>query len=75
MLKGIALKDAAARVRDEALETLSELPDGAGVPALIELARSHPDAATRKQALEALLESEHPRAREVFERALKPPND
>lgn len=74
VLKGIALRDASAHVRDEALETLAGLADGAGISALVEIARSHPDAEMRKHALEQLLDSDHPRAREVFERALKAPD-
>ena len=73
ILKGIAQRDTSQRVRDEAIETLSELEDGAGISALIELARSHSDEHTRRCALEALLESEHPRARAIFDRALAKP--
>ncbi len=74
MLKGIALSDKSAHVQDEAIETLEGLADGAGITALIELAREHPDERARKQALEALLDSDHPRAREVFQRALQKPS-
>jgi HEAT repeat protein/beta-lactamase regulating signal transducer with metallopeptidase domain len=73
ILKGIAQHDASRRVRDEAIETLAELHDGAGIQALIELARSHPDEQARRQALEALLESDHPRARAIFDKALQRP--
>jgi beta-lactamase regulating signal transducer with metallopeptidase domain/HEAT repeat protein len=70
LLKRIALGDRSRDVQNEAIETLSELPDGAGIAALVELAREHPDEGVRKEALEALLESDHPKAREVFDRAL-----
>ena len=73
ILKGIAQRDTSRRVRDEAIETLADLQDGAGIPALIELARSHADEKTRRSALEALLESDHPRARAIFDRALSKP--
>jgi HEAT repeat protein len=72
VLKQIANDDRSLRVRVEALETLAGLADGAGITALKEIAREHQDADTRKEAIEALVESDHPRAREIFERALKP---
>ncbi len=43
-LKRIALADKSTDVQMEAIETLLELPDGAGIPALIDLARDHPVA-------------------------------
>ena len=70
-LKGLALTEKSEEVRSEALETLANLDDGAGIAALIELAREHPSTETRREALERLLESDHPDARAVFERALK----
>ena len=70
LLKRIALDDRSAHVQNEAIEALSELPDGAGIGALVELAREHPAERIRKQALEVLLESDHPKARELFDRAL-----
>lgn len=70
LLKGIALGDRSLDVQHEAIETLSDLADGAGIGALVELAREHPAEAMRKRALEALLDSDHPKAREVFDRAL-----
>jgi HEAT repeat protein/beta-lactamase regulating signal transducer with metallopeptidase domain len=73
ILKGIAERDGSQRVREEAIETLSELHDGAGISALVELARSHADERTRRSALEALLESDHPRARAIFDKALQKP--
>jgi HEAT repeat protein/beta-lactamase regulating signal transducer with metallopeptidase domain len=70
VLKQIALADKSLHVQSEAMETLADLPDGAGVQALVDLARDHPAAEARRQALEKLLESEHPAARAVFDRAL-----
>jgi HEAT repeat protein len=70
-LKGLALSDKSEDVRSEALETLADLPDGAGIAALIDLAREHSSAETRREALERLLESDHPDAKAFFERALK----
>ena len=70
-LKRLALDEKSQRVQFEALETLADLPNGAGITALVELARDHPSASTRKEALERLLDSDHPDARALFERALK----
>jgi beta-lactamase regulating signal transducer with metallopeptidase domain/HEAT repeat protein len=70
-LKRLALAEKSQRVQSEALETLADLPDGAGIAALVDLARDHPSASTRQEALEQLLDSDHPDARALFERALK----
>ena len=70
LLKRLALADRSHSVQGKAMETLEGLPGGAGIAALIDLARDHPDAEARRQALETLMESEQPAARAVFERAL-----
>ena len=70
-LKGLALSEKSAHGRSKALETLADLDDGAGIAALIDLAREHPSADARREALQRLLESDHPAARTFFERALK----
>jgi beta-lactamase regulating signal transducer with metallopeptidase domain/HEAT repeat protein len=70
-LKDLALADASGEVRAEVFETLAELPDGAGISALVDLAREHPVPDARKDALDQLLESDHPAARAIFERALQ----
>jgi len=71
VLAGIVRGDAAERVREEAIETLADLPDGQGIAALVEIARAHDDPQVRKLALESLLDSDHPKARDVFRRALE----
>jgi HEAT repeat protein/beta-lactamase regulating signal transducer with metallopeptidase domain len=70
VLTGIVQRDTADRVRREAIETLSDLPDGQGIASLVEIARSHADAQIRRLALEALVDSDHPAARKLFDRAL-----
>jgi len=70
-LKQLALAEKSTDVQNKAIETLADLRDGAGIGALIELARGHPAQDTRKEALERLIESDHPEARALFERALK----
>jgi HEAT repeat protein/beta-lactamase regulating signal transducer with metallopeptidase domain len=69
MLRGDASED----VYHELIETLLELPDGAGIPALIEAAGNHPSRYVRAEALRQLAESDDPRAQQVFERALRRP--
>jgi HEAT repeat protein len=73
LLKSIALDDRSTTVQLEAIETLGDLPDGAGIDALVDLARDHPMANMRKEALEALVDSDHPKARAVLDRALRRP--
>ena len=70
-LKRLVLTDKSPDVQSNAIETLAGLRDGAGVAALIELAREHPLPEVRKDALQQLLDSDHPEARALFDRALK----
>jgi beta-lactamase regulating signal transducer with metallopeptidase domain/HEAT repeat protein len=65
-LKTVALNEKSQRVRDEAIETLGELKDGAGVDALVGIAREHSDTNAQRRALQALLDNEHPRARQAL---------
>jgi HEAT repeat protein len=73
-LKQIAMTDRALHVRSEAIDALADLADGKAVDALAEIARDSKDHETRKKALEALTDSEHPKAREIFERILTKPS-
>jgi HEAT repeat protein/beta-lactamase regulating signal transducer with metallopeptidase domain len=73
VLSRIVATDRDDEARREALESLAELRDGAGVPTLVEIARSHPSREVRGEALKRLVESDDPRARAVFERALTKP--
>jgi HEAT repeat protein/beta-lactamase regulating signal transducer with metallopeptidase domain len=73
VLTKIATGDRSQEARREALETLAELPDGVGIPALIDIARSHPEQGMRMEAMKRLVESDDPRARAVFERVLAKP--
>lgn len=50
LLKERLANDAAANVQVEAIERLAELPDGLGLPAVREAARTHPNAAVRAEA-------------------------
>ena len=73
VLSRIVSGDSDEDVRRQALEGLAELSEGAGIPALLDVARSHPNRDLRAEALKHLVESEDPRARAVFERALAKP--
>jgi len=59
-----------AEIRKKAVFALSQLPKDEGVPKLIEVARSHRDAAVRKQAIFWLGQSRDPRALAFFEQVL-----
>lgn len=65
--------DAAEDVYNEVLQSLEELHGGAGIPALIEAARSHPDRQVRIRALRRLGESDDPRAQALLEQMLRRP--
>lgn len=70
VLKAAATDDPSADVQEQAIEQLGELEGGAGVPALIGLARDHPNRELRGKALEILGGSDDPRAREAIEKML-----
>jgi hypothetical protein len=59
-------------VRERAVFALSQLPNGEGVPALIELAKTHRDPAVQKKAMFWLGQSKDPRALDFFAQVLKP---
>jgi hypothetical protein len=67
----LALEDPETDVRKKAVFALSQLPKDEGVPKLIEVARSHRDAAVRKQAMFWLGQSRDPRALAFFEQILR----
>ena len=73
LLKGILASDAPEDVYSEVLETLEELEGGAGIPVLIDAARSHPNREVRADALRRLAESDDPRAQKVFDQTLRRP--
>jgi hypothetical protein len=53
-------------VRRQAVTALGRLPDGAGIPRLMELARTHKDVDVRRQAMLSLGQSRDPRAIDFF---------
>ena len=63
--------DAETEVKKNAVQALSQLPDGQGIPRLIELARAGRNAEVRKQAMLWLGRSKDPRAVNFFEEVLK----
>jgi hypothetical protein len=64
--------DSDAYVRERAVFALTQIPNGGGVPQLIELARSSPDAAVKKKAMFWLGQSKDQRAVDFFAQVLKP---
>jgi HEAT repeat protein/beta-lactamase regulating signal transducer with metallopeptidase domain len=73
LLKGILASEAPEDVYSAVLETLEELESGAGIPVLIDAARSHPNREVRADALRRLAESDDPRAQKVFDQTLRRP--
>jgi len=55
------------------LEQLEEMEKGAGIPLLLETARSNPNREVRVDALRRLAESDDPRAQKVFDQTLRRP--
>jgi hypothetical protein len=67
-LDSIVYQDSSDRaVREQAVFALSQRPAEEGVPALLRIARTHPDPAIRKKALFWLAQSGDPRAIALFE--------
>jgi hypothetical protein len=60
-------------VREQAVFALSQQPRDAGVPALIRIARTHPEPAVRRKAIFWLGQSGDPRALALFEELLTKP--
>jgi len=73
LLKSILASDAPEDIYSTVLEALEEMKDGAGIPALIDAARSHPNREVRADALRRLAESDDPRAQKVFDQTLRRP--
>jgi HEAT repeat protein len=65
-LESVVREDAAPEVRKRALEALIHAPRNLGVPALINIAKSHPDNAIRRDAIFWLGQSKDPRAMEAL---------
>jgi len=62
--------DPETEVKKRAVFALSQLPNGEGVPKLIEVARTNRNAEVRKQAMFWLGQSKDPRALEFFQQVL-----
>ncbi|HVW12111.1 MAG TPA: HEAT repeat domain-containing protein [Bryobacteraceae bacterium] len=59
-------------VKERAINALSQMPNGEGVPTLIEVAKSNKDPNLRKRAMQQLGQSKDPRALDFFAQVLKP---
>ncbi len=73
LLKSILASEAPEEVYTRVLEALENMDEGAGIPALIQAARSHPNREVRADALRRLAESDDPRAQKVFDQTLRRP--
>lgn len=63
-------QDPETEVKKKAVFALTQIPNGEGVPLLIEIARTHHNAAVKKQAMFWLGQSKDPRALKFFEDVL-----
>jgi hypothetical protein len=66
-----AIDDPDATVQRRAISTLNSLPDGEGIPLLIQVIKTTKDPQVRKQAMNTLQGSRDPRALTFFEDVLK----
>ena len=64
-------KKSAAGEKTQAVFVLSQLPHEEGLPDLLRIARSHPDAEVRRSALFWLSQSSDPRVLDLFEELLR----
>ncbi|HTX38762.1 MAG TPA: HEAT repeat domain-containing protein [Bryobacteraceae bacterium] len=70
-LKAIIQTDHDLQVKRRAVSALLALPDGQGIPVLIEVVKTTQDPDVRKQAMNTLGSSRDPRATAFFEEVLK----
>jgi hypothetical protein len=63
-------EDPDANVKKQAAQALSQIPNGGGIPLLIEIARTSKNEVVRKQALQTLSRSKDARASRFFEDVL-----
>jgi hypothetical protein len=59
-------------VKERAINALSQMPNGEGVPTLIDVAKTSKDPTLRKRAMQQLGHSKDPRALDFFAQVLKP---
>jgi HEAT repeat protein len=71
VITGAIDNDPERDVKRRAVAALRQLPDGEGIPLLIQLARANRDPDVRKQAMAMLGQTRDPRALAFFEDALK----
>jgi len=64
VLAAIARRDPDKHVMNEAVEVLGEMKHGAGLPVVIDIARTHPNPDVRREAVESIRD-EAPRATAV----------
>ena len=65
-----ALKDPELEVKKQAVNALARFPNQEGIPKLIEIARSYPNAEVRRQAMLRLGDTKDPRAVDFFAQIL-----
>jgi len=73
LLTSILASNAPEDVTSKVLEALEEMDEGAGIPLLIQTARSHPNREVRAEAIRRLADSDDPRAQKLFDQTLRRP--
>jgi len=71
VITGAIDNDPERDVKRRAVAALRQLPNGEGIPLLIQVARTNRDSDVRKQAMTWLGQSHDPRALAFFEEVLK----
>lgn len=69
-IDAVLQKDPDTEVKKLAVNALTRFPNGEGIPRLMEVARSHPNAEVRRQAMLRLGETKDPRVVEFFAQIL-----
>jgi hypothetical protein len=71
VIRNATVNDPDRSVKEQAVFALNQLPDGRGIPLLIEVAKNNPDPAVRKKAMFWLGQSKDQRAANFFAEVLK----
>jgi len=71
-LQNAIANDPETSVKERAINALSQMPNGEGIPTLIDVAKSSKDPNLRKRAMQQLGQSKDPRALDFFAQVLKP---
>jgi hypothetical protein len=71
-IRNAIANDPELSVKQRAINALSQMPNGEGIPTLIDVAKTSQDPNLRKRAMQQLGQSRDPRALDFFTQVLKP---